>query len=128
MPLHHEIICFQPQVSLADSFLYGTSNVLKINTTCADAYLAVQIPNNDFAPLYCQDDILLLTQRFPQEGEIAIFLYQSQVYLSKFHHAYNNDYILCPICGQGGTLHFKRMDSCHLIGTCIGIAREAPSL
>ena len=44
--------------------------------------------NNDFAPLYCKDDVLLLENRFPSNGEIASFLISDRIYIRKYIEEY----------------------------------------
>lgn len=119
----HKIPCIVPQGEIRKGIIYDLCETVEIETTVKEAYIAIQMTNNDLAPIYCKDDILLLENRFPAHGEKAAFYMGDRVFIRKFIeegkqyrlqclHKYDEDIIL------------KRMDEADYIGTCIGVVRE----
>ena len=95
-------------------------DVEHVKTACENVYMAVRLPNDHFSPRYCKNDVLLLSDKFPTEGENALFLYNHRLYFRQFHIS-EKGYALSAINGRGTALKFRRMDSCRLIGTCMAV-------
>ncbi len=115
-----EIPCLIPAAETADGVAFSSFDVEHIKTACQNVYMAVRLPNDHFSPRYCKNDILLLSDKFPTEGQNALFLYDHRLYFRQFH-ILEKGYALCTINGRGDALRFKRMDSCRLIGTCMAV-------
>lgn len=119
----HMIPCIVPQGDIRQGIIYDLCETVEIETTVADAYIAIQMNNNDLAPIYCKDDILLIENRFPRHGEKAVFLRNDRMYIRKFIEE-SNSYRLQCLHMQGVDIVLKRMDEIEYIGTCIGVVRE----
>lgn len=119
----HMIPCIVPQGDIRQGIIYDLCETVEIETTVADAYIAIQMNNNDLAPIYCKDDILLIENRFPRHGEKAVFLRNDRMYIRKFIEE-SNSYRLQCLHMQGKDIVLKRMDEIEYIGTCIGVVRE----
>ena len=118
----HKIPCIVPQGHLRKGIIYELCETVEMETTVAEAYIAIQMTTNDLAPTYCKGDVLLFENRFPDPGEKAAFYSKDRMYIRKFMeeegryrlkclHQYDEDIIL------------KRMDEIEYIGTCIGVMR-----
>ena len=116
----HEIPCLIPAVETADGAAFSSFDVEHVRTSCQNVYMAVRLPNDHFSPRYCKNDVLLLSDKFPSEGENALFLYNHRLYFRQFHVS-EKGYALNTINGRGVPLRFRRMDSCRLIGTCMAV-------
>ncbi len=116
-----EIPCLVPTAAeTSDGAAFSSFDVEHVKTSCENAYMAVRLPNDHFSPRYCKNDVLLLSDKFPTEGENALFLYDHRLYFRQFH-ILEKGYSLNTINGRGIPLHFRRMDRCRLIGTCMAV-------
>ena len=115
-----EIPCLIPAVETSDGAAFSSFDVEHVKTACENVYMAVRLPNDHFSPRYCKNDVLLLSDKFPNEGENALFLYNHRLYFRQFHIS-EKGYALNTINGRGTALRFRRMDSCRLIGTCMAV-------
>lgn len=104
----------------SDGAAFSSFDVEHVKTACENVYMAVRLPNDHFSPRYCKNDVLLLSDKFPTEGENALFLYNHRLYFRQFHIS-EKGYALSAINGRGTALKFRRMDSCRLIGTCMAV-------
>ena len=66
--------CFVPEGAMVDGFEYKCSEVIDVETDCEDAYAAIKVTSNNFMPSFCKGDIILLEDRFPEDGERAVFV------------------------------------------------------
>ena len=73
--------CLEPTGQFRDGVLYDTSIKTRIKTHLKDVFMAVKIPNDSLADTYYKGDILLLQQRRPEVGEIAIFHKDDHIYI-----------------------------------------------
>ena len=115
-----EIPCLIPAVETSDGAAFSSFDVEHVKTACENVYMAMRLPNDHFSPRYCKNDVLLLSDKFPNEGENALFLYNHRLYFRQFHIS-EKGYALNTINGRGTALRFRRMDSCRLIGTCMAV-------
>ena len=115
-----EIPCLIPAVETSDGAAFSSFDVEHVKTACENVYMAVRLSNDHFSPRYCKNDVLLLSDKFPNEGENALFLYNHRLYFRQFHIS-EKGYALNAINGRGTALRFRRMDSCRLIGTCMAV-------
>lgn len=119
----HKIPCIVPQGEIRKGIIYDLCETVEIETTVKEAYIAIQMTNNDLAPVYCKDDILLLENRFPKHGEKAAFYMGDRVYIRKFIDE-GKQYKLQCLHKYDADIILKRMDEADYIGTCIGVVRE----
>lgn len=114
------IPCLIPDSRICDGEKYNTVDTQSTISTCdPDAFMALYVPNNNWAPRYCKHDIILLKNRYPMHGEEALFIYHDKIFYRKYIEE-SNKYILRCINGRQEDLVFKRMDSESLV--CIGTA------
>lgn len=117
------IPCLIPIGNVTDGIAYHSCDSVKIETDNADAYLAIEITTNNFAPAYCTGDRILLANRFPNDGERAVFLHNGTAYFRQYVK-HDDHYRLRCIHGRGTDMIFDRMDQIDCIGTLIGIIRS----
>lgn len=118
----HFISCLIPIGHVHDGVKYHSCNSVIIETDSYDAFIAFEITTDYFSPVYCSGDRLLLNNRFPYEGEHAVFLIDGYTYLRQYHK-HDNGYTLQCLNGLGKDMTFERLDSVQCIGTVIGIIR-----
>lgn len=111
-----------PLGHITDGIMYNTCNTVEIETADDRAYLAIDITTNNFAPAYCMNDIILLENRFPAEGERAVFCDGLKAYFRLFERD-GKIYRLKCLNGRGKDMMLSRMDEVDCIGTCIGVIR-----
>ncbi len=126
LPDTHTIPYFYPTNAASDDSFYTTCDVRCLDVSCPEAFAAIRIPNNQNAPEYWKDDILLLANRFPNPGEHTVFYYNSQVHLRKFQLSSSNEYLFTSIYERTPPICISRSDKWLLMGTCIGILRITP--
>lgn len=118
----HKIPCMIPHGDIRKGIIYDTCETIEIETSTPEAYIAVQMTNNDLSPKYCKGDIILLENRFPQHGEYASFFRGDRAYIRKFMEE-DGHYRLKCLHKQGDDIILKRMDEIQYIGTCCGVVR-----
>lgn len=116
------IPCLIPMGIITDGLEYHSCNAIKIETQYPHAYLAIEITTNNFAPLYCKGDRILLENRFPSNTECAVFMSKGKAYLRQYFEK-DNGYCLHCLNNRGVDMNFDRMDAVDCIGTLIGIIR-----
>lgn len=121
-PEKHRISCLIPIGDITDGAIYNSCDFDYLYTDVEDAYMAVEITTNQFTPSYCKGDRILLSNRFPETGERAIFVDRLKCYLRKFEES-NNQYILHGLNGRGKDIVLQRTDEIDCVGTCIGVLR-----
>lgn len=119
----YTIPCLIPIGVVRDGIKYNSSDSVKIETDNPDAYLAIEITTNYFAPAYCTGDRILLENRFPKPLEYAVFLTDGHAYFRQYQE-HDEGYVLKCINGRGTDMVFKRMDEVHCVGTLVGVIRE----
>lgn len=119
----HRIPCVVPVGDVYDGLEFNCSEVVDAYTSNPKAYLAVEFTNNNFAPTYCKGDRVLIEDRFPKNGERALFTKDCMLYCRTYIEE-NGGYTLKCLNRLGHDFHYKRMDTVECIGTCIGIIRE----
>lgn len=119
----HKIPCIVPHGDIRNGIVYDLCDTIEIETPNPNAYIGIQMTNNDLSPSFCRNDILLFENRFPTNTEAAAFFKDDRIYIRKFFeepgqyrlkclHKYNNDIII------------KRMDEVEYLGAIIGVVRE----
>lgn len=118
----HKIPCMIPLGHIVDGLEFSSSETVEIETNNPKAFFAVQIATNNNLPTYCKGDIILLQDRFPENGERAIFSKGNYIYLRQFFEQ-EGKYILKPVGKNGETIIVKRMDEVDCMGTCVDVIR-----
>lgn len=119
----HKIPCIVPHGDVHKGIIYELCETVEIETSVDAAYIAIQMTNNVFAPVYCKGDILLFENRFPDQGEKAAFYNKDRIYIRKFLEE-DGRYRLKCLHQYDDDIVVKRMDDIEYIGTCIGVIRE----
>lgn len=119
----HRIPCLIPVGKVEDGIYYNTCNVVDEYTNIEAAYLSIEITSNYFAPAYCMGDHILIENRFPEEGERAVFTDGIKAYFRLFERD-GDKYILKCLNGRGKDIFLNRMDEMDCIGTCISVVRK----
>lgn len=119
----HKVPCLIPYGNIIYGIIYETCETVEIETSVKDAFSAVKITNNDLAPAYCRDDIILFENRFPHNGEYAAFFREDRAYILQYIEE-GDHYRLKSLNSQGEDIILKRMDEIGFIGTCIDVIRS----
>lgn len=119
----HPIPCVKPNGDIHRGILWDSSKTENEYTTNLEAYIGVQMPNDDFAPLYCEGDIVLFEDRIPRNGEIAAILIKDRAYIRKVVKEKEGYKFKC-LHNYGEDIYIKRMDEITFIGTVNGIIRS----
>lgn len=119
----HTIPCILPTGNLHNGIAYDLCDQVEIETHSQEAYIAIQMTNNDFVPVYCKGDIILFENRFPNHAEYAAFLIADRIYIRKYIEE-ENGYRLQCLHRHGEDIVLRRMDEANYIGTIIGVIRE----
>ena len=121
-PDKHTIPCLVPNSSICAGIVYDTCETKEIETTHPEAYVGIMMNNNDLAPIYCKNDIILFENRFPNNGEYAAFFKDGRTFIRQYIEE-GDHYLLRCLHNQGSDLILRRMDEVDYIGTCIGVIR-----
>lgn len=119
----HMVPCLIPAGRINHGFAYTDSEVVEISTTKPNAYVAIKIISNSYAPAYLKGDILLLEDRYPDHGEKAVFVKEGVGYIRKFLEE-DGKYILRCVAGHREDIILEDLEVVECVGTCIGVARE----
>lgn len=119
----HKIPCILPRGEIRKGIIYDLCETIEIETTVKDAFVAIQMTDNDLAPLFCKNDIIIFEDRFPEDGEMTAFFTADRVYIRKFIEE-NGQYILKCMQRMGEDIIIKRLNEIDYIGTVIGVIRE----
>lgn len=121
----YRIPCILPDSFCKDGSKYSISERNYIYTSEADAFIAIQVPNNNWTPKFHKGDLLLLNNKFPCHKETALFSYHTRIYFRKYLEK-NQNYLLRCVNGQHSDLILKKADlkSLFCIGTLIDVVRN----
>ena len=120
--LRHTIPCLVPYGNIIQGIVYDTCKTEEIYITNKDAYTAIKITTNDLLPIYCKGDIILIANRFPENGEHGVFYGNGKAYIRQFIEE-SNGYILKSLHNQSEDMVFNRMNEIEYIGTCCDVVR-----
>ena len=118
----HKIPCIFPRGEIRKGIVFDLCETNEIETTIEAAFVAIQMTDNDLAPVFCRDDIILFEDRFPENGELAAFFKDNRVYIRKFIEE-NGQYRLKCLHPQGEDIVLKKMNELDYIRTCIDVVR-----
>lgn len=119
----HKIPCLVPHGDIHKGIVYETCQTIEVETSIPEAFVGIRMTNNDLAPAYCRDDIILFENRFPHDGERAAFFKNGRAYIREFVEE-DKQYRLKCLHNHGEDILVKRMDEIEYIGTCIGVLAE----
>ena len=119
----HKIPCIMPRGEIRKGIVYDLCETVEIETTIKDAFIAIQMTNNDLAPMYCKNDIIMFEDRIPENGEMSAFFKGDRVYIRKFIEEAGQYRLKC-IHKQGEDIILKRLSEIDYIGTVIDVVRE----
>lgn len=118
----HKIPLIVPPDNVVDGIDFSAGKTEEYDTAVSDACLAIQIVTNNYVPVYCKGDIVLIADRFPGGGERALWMKDNMVYLREFQER-PSMYILKSFNKMGRDMEYRRMDQIEIVGTCIGVVR-----
>jgi transcriptional regulator with XRE-family HTH domain len=118
----HTIPCINPRGEVYHGFTYEECETREIYTTNSEAYVAIKISANCFIPIYCKGDIILISDRFPNNKEYGVFYKNNRVYIRQYIEE-ENQYRLKCLHNKDKDMIYKRMDDIEYIGTCCGVVR-----
>lgn len=119
----HTIKCLIPRGKIRNGIVYDICEEKEIETHIKDAFVAIQMIDNNLAPKFCKNDIILFENRFPENGEIAAFFKKDRAYIRKFIEE-DGQYRLKSLYPNFEDIILKRMDDIEYVGTCINIVRS----
>lgn len=119
----HKIPCIIPRGEVRKGIIFDLCETKEIETSVTDAFVAIEMIDNNFAPTYCKGDIILFEPRFPKDGELAAFFGADRVFLRKFIEE-EGKYRLKCLHPLGEDIVLKRMDAMDYIGTVIEVVRS----
>ena len=82
--------------------------------------MAIQISTNNFSPVFCKGDRILLENRFPENGERAVFEFKGKLYFRQYIEMAGK-INLKSMNRIGEDIVIKRADEVECVGTYIGI-------
>ena len=115
-----KITLYTPRHSIEDGIFLSDCETEAYKTSDQKAFMAVRIATNNFAPVYYKGDIILLEDRFPESGEIALWSINNVAYIRKFEER-PTVWRLISFNRKGKHMEFRRADGTHCIGTVIGV-------
>jgi transcriptional regulator with XRE-family HTH domain len=118
----YTIPCIVPHCEPSQGILYDTNENVEIVTSVKNAHIAIKIITNDLIPIFCKNDILLLANRFPVNGEYGAF-YQGEKLFIRQYLEEEGQYRLKCLHNKGEDLVFKRLDCIEYLGACIDVIR-----
>lgn len=119
----HMVPIVEPRGSVEDGIFFGTCKTEDYKTTVHDAFMAVLITTNNFTPVYFKDDIVLLADRFPKDGECAFWRKGEVLYCRRYEERATQA-ILRSFNKVGKDMPYNRASGIELFGTCIGIVNK----
>jgi transcriptional regulator with XRE-family HTH domain len=118
----HSVPCIVPVGEVYDGLPFHCGETVDLLVSEPRAFLAFELNTNNFAPVYCKGDKVLLEKRFPKTGERALFMKDCTLYCRTFIEDADG-YTLKCLNRLGKDFKLKRMDEVECLGTCIGIVR-----
>ncbi len=119
----HKIPCIYPCGETRKGIVLDICDRGEIETSVTEAFVAIQMMDNDFAPVFCKGDILIFEDRFPESGERAAFFRGNRMYIRKFIEE-DGQYRLKCLHPYGEDIVLKKLNEFDYIGTCIDVLRS----
>ena len=119
----HRVPCIVPVGDVYDGLPFSCAETVDLYVSDERAYVAFELTTNNFSPVYCKGDRVLLERRFPKSGERALFIKDRSLYCRTFIED-STGYTLKCLNHLGKDFNMKRMDTVECLGTCIGVVRS----
>ncbi len=119
----HTITCLVPEGHVADGFTYSTCQIEQVETVFDDAFMAIKITTDNFIPAFLNGDIIALANRFPIEGEKAVYYKDGRAYFREYNRELNGTVVLKTLNGIGKDFVLNNMSGFKLLGTYINVIR-----
>lgn len=119
----HKIPCLVPMKDVSQGIVYDECETMEIWTSVPEAYTALKMPDNDFVPLFCAGDIILIENRFPKNGECGMFYIDKKAFVRKFI-AENGQFRLQSLHSKSNDIIIKDLKNIEYIGTFCGVVRS----
>jgi len=119
----HKIPCLIPEGNVYNGIDYTGCETVEVEVAERNAFVGIRLSTNDFIPIYCKGDTLLIENRFPKSGEIGVFYKNQKIFIRKYMEE-DKQYRLKCLHNMGEDIVVKRMDDIEYIGTCCGVIRE----
>lgn len=118
----YSINCIIPEGLEADGFEYTSCKMERIETKFKDACMAIKITTDNFIPVFLRGDILVIANRYSNEGEQAIYYKDGKTYIRKYHFE-NGKVVLKSITGKENDITIDSMENYNVLGTFINVIR-----
>lgn len=118
----HTINCLIPEGLEEDGFEYTSCKIERIECIFEDACMAIKITTDNFIPVFLRGDIWAIANRYPKEGEKAIYYKDGKTYIRQYHFE-NGKVILKPITRMGKDIIIDSMEKYEVLGTYINVIR-----
>lgn len=118
----HRIPCLIPIGDIHQGIIYADCKTIEIFTSDKNAYVAIQMINNDLSPKYCKNDIILISNKFPHNNEYGVFYKSGRMYIREYIEE-NQKYKLKCLHNFSSDIVYDRMDDIDYVGTCCGVIR-----
>lgn len=122
MDKRHSVTCLIPDGHVEDGFSYSSCKCDRVETVFEEAYLAIKITTDNFIPSFFYGDIIVLANRYPKEGEKAVYTKGSKAYFREYSRE-QNKIILKTLSGIGEDFVLDSMDGFGILGTYINVIR-----
>lgn len=119
----HVITCLIPEGHVADGFVYSTCKMEQVETVFDEAFMAIKITTDNFIPSFLNGDIIALANRFPIEGEKAVYYKDGRAYFREYNRELNGTVVLKTLNGIGEDFVLNNMSGFKLLGTYINVIR-----
>lgn len=117
--------CLIPPEKTKDGFVYLSSDadVVEIETDIPEAYMALEITSNVYAPLICKGDRVLLADRYPEHRERAVFIMGGKAYFRQLIEL-ENKRVLKSINNKSTDIVLMHLNEVECLGTWVGVIRS----
>lgn len=116
------INCLIPEGPEEDGFEYSSCKMEHIECIYEDACMAIKITTDNFIPVFLRGDILAIANKYPKEGEKAIYYKDGKTYIRQYHFE-NGKVVLKSITRKGKDIIADSMKDYEVLGTYINLIR-----
>lgn len=118
----HSVTCLVPDGHVEDGFDYNSCKLERVETVFDEAYLAIKITTNNFIPSFINGDIIVLANRYPREGEKAVYTYGTKAFIREYY-CENDKIVLKTLNGIGQDFILDSLKGFKVLGTYINVIR-----
>lgn len=116
------INCLIPEGPEEDGFEYTSCRMEKIECIYEEACMAIKITTDNFIPIFLRGDILAIANRYPKEGETAIYYKDGKTYIRQYKNE-NGKVILKSVTRKGEDIIIDSFEKYEVLGTYINVIR-----